>query len=104
MTWNLRLVKHVDGRLRRTWYSVHEVFYTDTGKPWAMTQEPVQLDGESPEEVRRYLNMIRRDLRQTSVLNARNIKWAKNPFERMIKKRRQEKTISFETLKKRLSL
>lgn len=77
MTWNLRLVKHTDRKFRRTWYGVHEVFYTDSGKPWLMTENPVQIEGDTPKEVRRYLGMIRRDLKRTPMLDADKVKWAR---------------------------
>lgn len=76
MTWNLRLIRHVDRKPRRVWYAVHEVYYTDAGKPWAMTQDPVEVEGDTPEEVFRYLNMIRRDLRRMPIMHADKIKWA----------------------------
>lgn len=84
MTWNLRLVKHTNRKLQRTWYGVHEVFYTDSGKPLAMTQDPIQVEGDTPEEVHSYLNMIRRDLKRTPMLDADKVKWA--PF-RALKRR-----------------
>jgi hypothetical protein len=77
MTWNLRLVKHTDRKFRRTWYGVHEVFYTDSGKPWLMTENPVEIEGDTPEEVRRYLGMIRRDLKRLPMLDADKVKWAR---------------------------
>lgn len=77
MTWNLRLVKHTDRKFRRIWYGVHEVFYTDSGKPWAMTQNPVEVEGDTPEEVYRYLDMIRRDLKRLPMLDADKVKWAR---------------------------
>jgi hypothetical protein len=79
MTWNLRLVKHTDRRTQRVWYGIHEVFYNDSGKAWGMTKDPIQLDGESAEDVLKYLAMIRHDLKHTRVLDARKIRWAKPP-------------------------
>ena len=79
MTWNFRLVKHTERKPRRVWYGVHEVFYTDAGKPWTMTEEPVPLDGESRKEVFHYLEMIRYDLARLPVLDAQKTRWAKSP-------------------------
>lgn len=79
MTWNFRLVKHTDPKLKDVWYGVHEVFYNDAGKPWTMTQEPVQVDGESLKEVVAYLNLIKRDLQRLPILDVNTIKWAKPP-------------------------
>ena len=79
MTWNLRLVKHTERKSRRVWYGVHEVFYTDAGKPWTMTEEPVPVDGESRKETLHYLEMIRHDLARLPVLDAQKTRWAKPP-------------------------
>ena len=79
MTWNFRLVKHTERKPRRVWYGVHEVFYTNAGKPWTMTEEPVPLDGESRKEALRYLEMIRHDLARLPVLDAQKTRWAKLP-------------------------
>ena len=98
MTWNLRLVKHTDRKFRRTWYGVHEVFYTDSGKPWLMTQNPVQVEGDTPEEVRRYLGMIRRDLKRTPMLDADKVKWAR------FREAKAGKLISWERVKRKLGL
>lgn len=81
MTWNFRLVKRTIRHPRRVWYGVHEVFYTDAGRPWTMTQDPVTIDGESVKETLAYLEMIRRDLKRLPLLNAGKTKWAKLPRE-----------------------
>ena len=77
MTWNFRLVEHTDRRPRRVWYGVHEVFYNESGKPWTMTKDPIRLDGDSTKDVFAYLEMIRRDLKRMSLLDARKTKWAR---------------------------
>ena len=79
MTWNFRLVKHVERNPRRVWYGVHEVFYNESGKPWTMTQDPSQIDGESVKDVLSYLGMIQRDLKRSPVLDARKMRRAKAP-------------------------
>lgn len=79
MTWNFRLVKHTEPKSKSVWYSVHEVFYNNAGKPWTMTQEPVQVDGESVKDILAYLDMIKRDLRRLPVLDTNKIRWARFP-------------------------
>ncbi len=79
MMWNFRLVKHVELKPKHVWYGVHEVFYNDDGKPWTMTKEPVQVDGESAKDVAAYLRSIQHDLKHLPVLDADKIKWAKPP-------------------------
>ncbi len=77
MAWNFRLVKHSERHPKRVWYGVHEVFYTDKGKPWTMTQDPVTIDGESVKEASRYLEMIRQDMKRLPVPDANKTRWAK---------------------------
>lgn len=55
------------------------MFYNESGKPWAMTEDPIDLDGESPKEVLAYLKLVRRDLQRLPILDARTIKWATPP-------------------------
>ena len=68
--WNFRLVKHIQPKSRSVWYGVHEVFYNDAGKPWTMTEEPVQVDGESTRDIIAYLEQIIHDLSRLPVLDA----------------------------------
>lgn len=80
MTWNFRLVKRKDPRSSSSWYAVHEVFYNDAGRPFAMTEDPVGISGESPVEAREYLRMIQRDIKRFPILDLRRVKWAKPPW------------------------
>ena len=79
MTWNFRLVKHKDPRSSWSWYGIHEVFYNEAGQPFTMTEEPVDIAGRSPKEVRGYLRMIQRDIERLPVLDAHRTKWVKPP-------------------------
>ena len=94
MTWNFRLVKHRQRNLKRMWYGVHEVFYTDKGKPWTMTRDPVTIDGESVKEVLGYLEMIRQDLKRLPALDANKTRWAKYPRDVS-----RERSKNFETMR-----
>ena len=79
MTWNFRLVKHAEAGSRHVWYGVHEVFYNDAGKPWTMTEDPIQVVGDSQKDVIACLNLIKRDLARLPVLDADKLRWAKPP-------------------------
>ncbi len=52
MTWNYRLVRttHADGT--RT-YAIHEAYYDARGRVRAITEEAVEVFGETPAEARR---------------------------------------------------
>ena len=79
MTWNFRLVKHPPPKSGAPWYGVHEVFYNEAGKPWAMTQESIRLEGESVKDIFADLKLIRRDLRRLPILNVSKLTWARPP-------------------------
>lgn len=49
MTWNYRVIKHVD--TSETLYSIHEVYYDENGKPKMVSNEPVSVIGETPQEL-----------------------------------------------------
>jgi tetrahydromethanopterin S-methyltransferase subunit H len=55
--WNHRVVKE---RLRdgTDWYSVREVFYNNDGSIYAYTEEPVDICGESVENMREYCQWV----------------------------------------------
>lgn len=80
MTWNFRLVKRADSKSKRVQYGVHEVFYNDQGKPFTMTEDPVDITGESKKETREYLEMILKDISRFPVLDLRRLRWAKPPW------------------------
>lgn len=79
MTWNFRLVKHTEPKSKSVWYGIHEVFYNEVGKPWAMTQQPIQLEGESAKDISADLKLIQLDLKRLPILNVEKIKWATPP-------------------------
>ena len=78
MTWNYRLVKHVDSRTKSVWYGIHEVFYNSEGKPCGMTENPVDIIGESVQEVQNSIKLIQRDASRRPLLDLRRTKWAKS--------------------------
>lgn len=97
MTWNFRLVKHTERKPKRVWYGVHEVFYTEDGRPWTMTQHPVTIDGESIKDALEYLEMIRRDVKRLPILDVRRTKWAK--FSTRIDRKSMKKFRTIKELK-----
>lgn len=62
MSWNYRLVKHKD-RYGDDWFAVHEAYYEDgEERPHSITKEPIDLGGESMEEVLDDLELIKKDI------------------------------------------
>lgn len=45
MTWNYRIIKYKDG----SGYGLHEVFYDKSGRPAAMTVDPINFSTDSEE-------------------------------------------------------
>ena len=55
-TWNHRVMRRVTKY--GTYYGVHEVYYDSEGKVDGYTMHPVNIAGESVEEIKEYLEMI----------------------------------------------
>jgi len=55
-TWNHRVVKKT--LAGNDFYAVHEVHYNDNGSIFAYTEEPVDISGESIEDLREYCQWI----------------------------------------------
>ena len=51
MTWNYRIIKHDTSK--SVFYAVHEVFYLgkDQGKADTWTVEPIDITGESKDDI-----------------------------------------------------
>jgi len=48
--WNYRVLRHCDKNPDGTehiWFAVHEVYYTETGKPTSCTEQPSFVFGET---------------------------------------------------------
>ena len=55
MTWNLRVVKQIfDDEI--DWFSIREVFYNKNGDITGYTEDPVDICGESIDELLGYLH------------------------------------------------
>ncbi len=58
MTWNHRVIRRTHPQWKRPYFAVHEVFYDEDDVPYLVTQEPVDVGGESLDEVRQSLEMM----------------------------------------------
>jgi hypothetical protein len=50
MSWNYRVVRRQDES--GIWYGIHEVYYSDDGRPTACTEDAVKPGGDTLEELR----------------------------------------------------
>jgi len=73
-TWNHRLIRHKASignfecfgkEVSPYWCAIHEVYYQD-GVPDMVTKEPMNISGETPEEVREYYEMMKSALENLS--------------------------------------
>ena len=58
--WHYQLMKHKNLRSGEEYYAVHEYYELDTGPAW--TENPVTVDGEDVDDVKRMLLCILKDL------------------------------------------
>jgi hypothetical protein len=56
MSWNYRVIRRPDG------LGIHEVYYSEDGRPISWTQDTVEPYGDSPEELRADLEHMLRAL------------------------------------------
>ena len=54
--WNHRVVKSLENG--QDWYTIREVFYNHDGSIFAYTEEPVDVSGETIEELRQSLGWM----------------------------------------------
>lgn len=89
--WNYRLVRQ--RKKGETFYAVHEAYYDDAGKVWAVTQDPSPACGDNRDEVLSALSMMMRDILRAPVLDYNKVpeKGAKAPGEKDKKKRRAKR-------------
>jgi hypothetical protein len=66
VTWNYRIVRHVDSR-GNVCYRIHEA-YSEAGEVVTIAQGPSSPSGETPEELAEDLDLMRQALRHP-VLN-----------------------------------
>ena len=63
MTWNYRVVRHIErdrNNNETELLSIHEVYYDDGGRPENVTENAVPLGGETVQELREVSMMQRR--------------------------------------------
>jgi len=71
MSWNYRIVRHLDGHLE-----LHEVHYDKDGKPWGMTEVPAKFvsdKDENPAAIIMALRMAIRDVMRHPILNQQEV-------------------------------
>ncbi len=54
--WNCRVIKRTVNN--ETLYGIHEVFYNNDGSIYAYTSEPIQVQCESLEDLREYIQWM----------------------------------------------
>ena len=71
MGWHYRIVKttYRETATPHVSYAIHEAFTDDAGKVWAITEDPVDVSGDTPEEVVKALEDMLADAETHSVLD-----------------------------------
>lgn len=59
MYWNYRIVRKPCSFTGEHYYGIHECYYEDDGSKPGWTVEPVEVIGESVDELRRTLEMMK---------------------------------------------
>ena len=88
--WNYRLVRR---RQRgETFYAIHEAYYDDNKKVWAITTDPSPARGSTRDEVLEALAKMMNDIFRAPVLEYNKIpeRGAKNPGDKDKKKKRKK--------------
>lgn len=58
MSWNYRVIRFCDLTTGDCTYAVHEVYYDKCGKPTSCTEASIAPFGETPEELKRCLELM----------------------------------------------
>ena len=64
MSWNYRVIRYVATEGGSDYYTIHEVYYTEEGVPYLVSEKPVTPFGDSVEELKSDLSMMRAALRR----------------------------------------
>ena len=59
MTWNYRIIRHLDTGTGDDWFAVHEVHYDAAGNPVGVTERPVAPQGATLEDVLNDMEIMR---------------------------------------------
>jgi len=89
--WNYRLIRR---RMKgETFYAVHEAYYDDNKKVWAITQDPSPARGDSRDEVLEALGRMIVDILRAPILDYNKVpeKGAKSPGEEEKKSKKKRK-------------
>ncbi len=65
MTWNYRIIKH-DAE-KPSYFAVHEVFYNDKGKITSWTENPIDIIGQSNNDIKSILKRIILDIKRPTL-------------------------------------
>jgi hypothetical protein len=57
MSWNYRMVRHIDSRGRVS-FRIHEAYYDEQGNPTTISVDAYGPEGESPDHLRDYLELM----------------------------------------------
>lgn len=55
MTWNYRVIRHVERSTKEVWHAIHEVYYDESNTATHYTADAVYPQGETIEELREAL-------------------------------------------------
>ena len=82
MTWNYRLCKstYKDNDYDEVSYEIKEAYYNKAGQVWAVTENRAGVFGETVEEAKRCLEMMKRAFEE-DVLDMDTFVFAKADFE-----------------------
>ncbi len=69
--WNYRVIRTL-GHDGVPYYGIHEVYYNEEGKPTAMTENAVDVGGDTKSEIKSVLNGMKRALSK-KILNPGDI-------------------------------
>lgn len=59
MAWEHRIIEH--DTVKNVYFAIHEVFYDEAGKIVSWTEKPVDIIGDSKEEVIKIVKMMLED-------------------------------------------
>jgi len=62
MTWNYRIIKH--DKTKNVYFAVHEVYYDEKGSVKGWTEDPIDIVGDSKQEILNTLNHMVEDTKQ----------------------------------------
>lgn len=70
-TWNYRIIHH--DKDERPWFAVHEVFYNPDQTIYAYTEDPIDIVGDTDDDVKKSAKLIFMDVIKHPVLKESEI-------------------------------